>query len=286
MNIFYIGSSSNLSLIPFKKLLSEKFNVSTVGVNQPITFDKKIIALQNESLALAANAAAIPVIDLSQALPDVVAQCKDYAIDVILMSCYGKRLPDEIIKLADRGCYNMHPSLLPHVRGPEPIFWQMKAGADVGVSWHQVVKDFDAGDVVVQKKILLDDGADYSEIALQLAEAGAGLMLDLLSDIKKDTLNLEPQDSSSASYYPYPQQHDFDIDLNNSAQQIYNFMSATQTFAMTYRCQLAGRCFYLDEALDYDNNLDLESPEVHGSQLYIPCNGGVLIASYTDKMTE
>ena len=284
MNIFYIGSAGALSLIPFKKLLSENFTVSAVGVNKPIAFDKKIIALQNESLSLAANASAIPVIDLSQALPDIVAQCKDYAIDVILMSCYGRRLPDEIIELAGSGCYNMHPSLLPHFRGPEPIFWQMKAGADVGVSWHQVVNDFDAGDVVAQKKILPDDGANYSEITSQLAEAGASLMLDLLSDIKKDMLHTTPQDPASASYYPYPQQDDFEIDLNNSAQQIYNFMSATHAFATTYRCQLAGRCFYLDEALDYDNNLELESPEVQGSQLYIPCNGGVLIASYTDKM--
>jgi len=284
MNILYIGSSGNLSLIPFKKLLSEKFNVSAVGVNQPITFDKKIIALQNESLSLAANASAIPVIDLSQAVPDILAQCKDYAIDVILMSCYGRRLPDEIIKLADSGCYNMHPSLLPFFRGPEPVFWQMKAAADIGVSWHQVVKDFDAGDVVAQKKVLLDDGASYSVITSQLAEAGARLMLNLLSDIKNDTLCSTSQDPASASYFPCPQQHDFDIDLNNSAQQIYNFMSATKMFAMTYRCQLAGRWFYLDEALDYDNNLALESPEVQGRQLYIPCNGGVLIASYTDKM--
>jgi len=284
VNIFYIGSAGALSLIPFKKLLSENFTVSAVGVNKPITFDKKIIALQNESLSLAANASAIPVIDLAQAVPDIVAQCKKYSIDVILMSCYGRRLPDAIINLAGKGCYNMHPSLLPHFRGPEPVFWQMKAGADVGVSWHQVVNDFDAGDIVTQKKVLPDEGAEYSEITSQLADAGASLMLNLLSDIKKGTLHTTPQNPADASYYPCPQQHDFEIDLNNSAQQLYNFMSATQAFAMTYRCQLAGRCFYLEKALDYDNNLELESPEVQGRQLYIPCNGGVLIASYTDKI--
>ncbi|MBE9568608.1 MAG: hypothetical protein IMF14_07915 [Proteobacteria bacterium] len=44
----------------------------------------------------------------------------------------------------------------------------------------------------------------------------------------------------------------------------------------------------LKQALAYDNNTDnnasLESTEVQGDRLYIPCNAGVLIVTYTDKM--
>lgn len=284
MNIFYIGSSTALSLIPFKKLLSENFNVSAVGIVKPIVFDEKIIALQNESLALAANASAIPLIDLSQTVQEILLQCKDYAIDVILISCYGKRLPAEIIKLASKGCYNMHPSLLPHFRGPEPVFWQMKAGVDVGVSWHCVEKNFDAGDLVAQKKVLLDEGLDYLTICSQLAETGADLMLNLLSDLRQNRLIATPQDSTAASYYHYPQKNDFEITLNTSARQLYNFISATRIFSMPYPCLIEGRQFYLVEALDYDNNLTLEAAEVQADRLYIPCDEGVLIATYTDKI--
>ncbi len=285
MNILYIGSSAALSLIPFKKLLSENFTVSAVGVVTPIVFDKKIIALENESLALAANALAIPVIDFSQAAQDIVAQCEEYAIDVILMSCYSRRLPDEVINLVEKRCFNMHPSLLSRFRGPEPVFWQMKSGSDIGVSWHQVIHDFDAGNIVAQKKIFLDDGATHSEIDSQLAETGAELMLKFLSDLAQDNLTPAPQDPGTASYYPYPQKHDFEIDLNYSAQQIYNFMSATQAFSIPFLCRINDRQFYLAEALDYDNNRTLESAEVQSDRLYIPCNGGVLIAAYTDKMS-
>ncbi len=284
MNIFYIGSAGALSLIPFKKLLSENFAVSAVGVNKPIVFDKKIIALENESLALAANAAAIPLIDLSQAVPDIVAQCKEYSIDVILMSCYGRRLPDEIIQLANNGAYNMHPSLLPRFRGPEPVFWQMKAGADLGVSWHRVVNDFDAGDLVAQKKVQPDEGTDYLTICTELATAGSNLMLTLLSNLMQGSLNAMPQNSTDASYCPYPQKHDFEIELNTSAQQVYNFMSATKIFSMLYPCHIDGRQFYLVEALDYDNNGTLDAAEVQVDRLYIPCDEGVLIATYTDKI--
>lgn len=285
MNIFYIGSAGALSLLPFKKLLSEELAVSAVGVSKPIAFDKKIIALENESLALAANAAAIPVVDLSQAVPDIVAQCKEYSIDVILMSCYGRRLPDEIIQLADKGAYNMHPSLLPRFRGAEPIFWQMKSASDVGVSWHRVVHDFDAGDIVAQKKVLLDEAASYSEISLQLAETGTELMLELLTDLVADKLCVTPQVFEDASYFPYPQQNDFEIELSRPAQQLYNFMSATRAFSIHYLCRTGKHQFYLDAALDYDNNLMLESAEVQGDRLYIPCGEGVLIATYVDKIS-
>lgn len=285
MNILYIGSAGALSLIPFKKLLSTKYTVSAVGVANPVSFNKKIIALENESLALAANSFDIPVLDMSRPARDIVGQCELYSIDIILMSCYRKRLPDEIIDLAAPGCYNMHPSLLPRFRGPEPVFWQMKLASDMGVSWHQVVNDFDAGDVVAQKKVHPEDGAKYSEISLQLAETGAVLMLELLSDIIDGARTLTPQDAEMASYYPYPDKRDFVIDVNCSAQQVYNFMCATQAFAYPYLYQVGNRQFYLEQALDYDDNLTIDTVEVQGNRLYIPCNEGVLIATYTDKIT-
>ncbi len=286
MNILFIGSSGALSLAPFKRLLATEYSIKAVGIYKPVVFDNKIIALENESLALAANQSEIPVLDLSQSFQNIDDQCKKYSIDIILMSCYSKRLPDEIINLPAKGCFNMHPSLLPHFRGPEPIFWQMKMAEELGVSWHQVVSELDAGSIVSHKKVHLEEGARYSEINLQLAEIGADLMLELLADIEDETLTFTPQDAEAASYYPYPEQHDFTIDLSGSAQTAFNFMCATRVFAYSYLCQFGNHQFLLDEALDYDNNRSLETVEVHGNSLYIPCNEGVLIASYTDKMQD
>lgn len=284
MNIFFIGSSGALSLVPFKSLLSSGYNISAAGTYSPIAFDTKIIALENESLALAANQSAIPVIDLSQPVDEIVKRCSGLVIDVILVSCYGKRLPDEIINLASAGCYNMHPSLLPAFRGPEPVFWQMKKAADVGVSWHKVSHDFDAGDIVEQQRIILDDGASYHQISSHLAENGALMMHRLLAELDSDSLTVVPQDEAEASYYPYPSADDFEIDTDYSARQLYNFMRATEAFALPYRYRSGGQCFFLDKALEFDNNLELETLEIQGNRLYIPSNEGVLIAGYTDKI--
>ncbi len=284
MNILYIGSSGALSLTPFKKLLASNHTVSAVGVFNPVVFQGKVIALENESLALAANQHGLPVIDLSQPLVEVIEQCKEYSIDVILMSCYSRRLPDALITIADKGCFNMHPSLLPQYRGSEPIFWQMQEESGLGVSWHKVIEEFDAGNIVRQQKVSVCEGATYAEINLQLAEKGAELMIKLLSDIFNDAVNQTIQNPETASYYPYPQQHDFVIDCHRSAQYAYNFMRATQAFGFFYLCKIKHRRYFLEAALDYDNNASLETAEIKGDKLYIPFSDGVLVATYTDKM--
>lgn len=293
MNIFFIGSSGVLSLLPFQTLLASQHSIVAVGVNKPVVFGNntscgKIIALENESLALAANQQAIPVLDLSAPVADIIAQCEslgeNLAIDVLLISCYNKRLPDDIIQLARKGSFNMHPSLLPGFRGPEPVFWQMKCASNVGVSWHQVVTELDAGDIVAQNTIYIDDGADYRSITKQLADVGAKLMLELLTSLSANTLVYTEQDAKVASYYHYPDANDFVIDTDKSAQQIYNFMRATAMFSTDYRCRIGRHIFMLDKALDYDNNRVLTAAKVQANKLYIPCKEGVLIAGYTDKI--
>lgn len=284
MNILYIGSSGAFSLLPFKNLLASSYPVSAVGIYRPVEFKNKIIAIENESLALAADQHEIPRIDLSQPVEQILAQCKKFAIDLILMSCYSKRLPKKIIEFPAYGCFNMHPALLPSHRGPEPIFWQMKSGGDVGVSWHRVNEDFDEGDIIAQQKVYLDDAASYGEINHTLVQAGVELMRTMLSDIAADKLISTVQRSALANYQSYPVACDFVVDVAWSAQHAYNFMCATQTFGYPFLCQLGETRYLLDTAIDYCNNDSLQAVEVQGNRLYIPCYVGVLIATFTARI--
>ena len=284
MNILYIGSSGALSSIPFRKLLASAHTVAAVGVYKPVVFEQKIIALESDSLALAANQLEIPLIDLSQNSEVIIEQCSRMKIDLILMSCYGKHLAEELFAWPKAGCFNMHPSLLPQYRGPEPIFWQMKQAAKIGVSWHHVSNAFDAGDIVKQEVVHLDDGADYLRVNQLLAETGAKLMLQLLADLVENKLSARPQIAETSSYYPYPVEQDFAIDTAWSAQHAFNFMRASEAFGYAYRCQIGAHRYLLDKALDYDNNDYLPATQVQGNQLNIPCNEGVLTVTFTAKL--
>ena len=284
MNILYIGSAGALSSVPFHVLCEMDMTPVAVGVHQPVEFKKKIIALESDSLALVANQRDIPVVDLSAPIEQILEQCEVMEVDTILMSCYSKRLPQRMIEFVGGDCFNMHPSLLPGFRGPEPVFWQMKLAAETGVSWHRVTAEFDAGDFVAQSSVLFDEGDSYDEICQTLANKGAELMLSMISQIEEGSVQGTPQSEQLASYYPYPSAEDFELDTRWTAEHAFNFMSATQKFAEVYRCETDGYCFYLKQALDYDNNRYLEACEIKGDRVYIPFKEGVLTAIYTDKM--
>ena len=125
-------------MIPFHALCEMDLAPAAVGVYQPVEFNKKIIVQENESLDMAAMQRDIPVVDLSAPVDQILEQCSALAVDTILMSCYPRRLSERVIDFVKGDCFNMHPSLLPGFRGPEPIFWQMKLAAETGVSWHRV----------------------------------------------------------------------------------------------------------------------------------------------------
>jgi len=81
-----------------------------------------------------------------------------YQPDIIIVSCYARRLPQSILSLARKGSFNVHPSLLPKYRGPNPIFWQLREGEkEYGITLHRMTNDFDACDIISQQKVNVDD---------------------------------------------------------------------------------------------------------------------------------
>ncbi len=109
-------------------------------------------------------------------------------------------------------------------------------------------------------------------------------MLDFLSECSSGTQTSIGQDSKLASYHCYPQQTDFSLNTEWSAQHAYNFICASKAFGHRYHCSVDGQSYNLVEATDYDNNANLECVETQGDRLYIPFKEGVLIARYTDKI--
>ena len=66
--------------------------------------------------------------------------------DVMVVAAYGLILPQAVLDLPIRGCYNVHASLLPRWRGAAPIQRSLLAGdAETGVTIMEVVLVLDAG---------------------------------------------------------------------------------------------------------------------------------------------
>jgi hypothetical protein len=83
--------------------------------------------------------------------PDVVHWIRDNRIDVVFIMV-GHVLKGEILETPSIGIINMHAAVLPHCRGLFPYLWSKLTDAPVGVTFHQVRKGIDTGEILVQAK--------------------------------------------------------------------------------------------------------------------------------------
>ncbi|MBO0802966.1 MAG: methionyl-tRNA formyltransferase [Nocardiopsaceae bacterium] len=74
-----------------------------------------------------------------------------YRPDVLLVSGFNWRLPDEVLNLPRVAALNIHPSPLPRYRGPSPILHAIRNGDPyLGMTIHRMTRRLDAGPVLAQ----------------------------------------------------------------------------------------------------------------------------------------
>jgi methionyl-tRNA formyltransferase len=123
--------------------------------------------------------------------------------DVGVVVAYGHILRPELLELPPRGMVNVHPSLLPELRGPAPVEWTVIRGVEkTGVTIMQMDAGMDSGPILHQIPDHVDPDATAGELSDHLAEMGAQALVETLALLEQDALRPVPQDASRATYAP------------------------------------------------------------------------------------
>ena len=105
--------------------------------------------------------------------PAAVEEVLAWQADLMVVMAYGQFLPKRIREGARLGCINLHASLLPRWRGASPIQSALAAGdAETGVTVMRVVREMDAGEMILAGKISItaeDTGQSLHDRLAQLA---------------------------------------------------------------------------------------------------------------------
>lgn len=118
-----------------------------------------------------------------------------------VLVAYGKIIPESIIDLFTPGIINVHPSLLPHWRGPSPIEATIFHGeSETGVSIMQLEAGMDSGPVYVQRNFPLSGTETKHELYDQLFSLGNDALIASLPAILDGSLQPTPQDEAQATY--------------------------------------------------------------------------------------
>jgi len=151
-----------------------------------------------------ADGAGIPVVWVRRA-GEVAAALRAAAPDVAVAACFPWRLPRAAREVPPLGILNVHPSLLPVGRGPEPVFWTLRRGERMtGATVHRMDAGFDTGPIVARAEVSVAPGIQAPELENALMSLGGRLLVDALPALAAGTLESEPQDSAGASYAPVP----------------------------------------------------------------------------------
>jgi len=180
-----------------------------------------------------AHAYHIPVL-IPDKLADIEPRLGEYGASAGILVAFGKLIPQSTIDIFPKGIINIHPSLLPKLRGPTPVETAILDGlAETGVSLMGLTAKMDAGPVYLQSKVGLDGSETKPELAGKLLRLGTRLLLDNLDYILDGTLEPIPQASAHATYTKLLTKQDGLIDFKESAESIERKVRAFLGFPRT-----------------------------------------------------
>ncbi len=140
---------------------------------------------------------------------------------LIIVCAYGKKIPKEILEIPEKGCLNIHPSLLPKYRGPSPISQSIiNNDQKTGVTIMLMNDRIDQGKIIKQVEYKIKKGISFLELSQELAEKGADLIIETIPQWINNKLVAQKQQDSQATYTKMIKKEDGKINWSQSAQEI------------------------------------------------------------------
>jgi methionyl-tRNA formyltransferase len=153
--------------------------------------------------------------------------------DLGVVAAYGKLLPDALLEIPLHGMINVHASLLPRWRGAAPVHRAVIAGdTETGVTIMRVVHALDAGPMLATLRRAIDVDETSEEVEHDLAERGAGLLLDVVQRIADGSATETAQDGSMATYAPKLTKAEGAVDWSLPAVQLHNLVRGLQPWPL------------------------------------------------------
>ena len=126
-------------------------------------------------------------------------------VDLIVVAGFPRILKRVLIDIPRLGCINVHPSLLPRYRGPEPLYWALANHENTtGVTIHHVDEGIDTGDILLQRKLEIRPNETEITLGQRAARVASELLREAIPLLLAGRAPRTRQDHSAASYYSFP----------------------------------------------------------------------------------
>ena len=152
---------------------------------------------------------------------------KEISPELIVVAAYGKILPEWLLEIPKYGAINVHASLLPKYRGASPIQAALLNGEkESGVTIMKVSPELDAGDIISQERVKVEEEDTAKSLHDKLAQLGGELLVKTIPLYVEGKLKPIPQENSKATYCRQIKKEDARIKWEEPAEKIFNAVRA------------------------------------------------------------
>jgi methionyl-tRNA formyltransferase len=146
--------------------------------------------------------------------------------DVAVSGGFPLRIPPEALRVPRHGVVNGHPSLLPRLRGPNPIGWALRNGDDrIGFTFHWMDEDFDTGALLAQGSAPLADADSPGDVVDRMIGLAGSLLSTALERVEAGDPG-DVQDETHASYAGFFEPDYAEIDWSRPAEEVHRQVRA------------------------------------------------------------
>ena len=186
MRVAFFGTPE-FAVPSLRALVGEGFDVVAVATQPDAAQGRSRSTLIPPPVKVAAEAEELLVLQPDKPTdPAFLAQLRELKPDVGVVVAYGHILRAALLALPPRGIINVHPSLLPGLRGAAPVEWAVIRGHETtGVTIMQLDAGMDSGPILHQIPHRIGSDVTAGELSAHLAEMGAQALIETLTMIEQ-----------------------------------------------------------------------------------------------------
>lgn len=274
IKIIFFGSDENSSAL-LELLIKNNYNIQLVITKTEKQSGRKTNINLVKSIANENN---IEMLETDKLSAKEFKFIKNIKPDIGILLSYGAIIPENIIKLFPSGILNIHPSLLPKYRGSSPIQYTLLNGdSKTGVSLMLLTKKMDAGPIIAQERIKIENDDNYSSLSKKLFGVGNKLLIENISKYISGEIKAKSQDEKNVSLTKIIKKEDGLIDWKTDAKSINNKIKAFENWPSAYT-KFNGKILKIIDAeyLEKNSNNEIGKIFLEDSEIFIQCRQGLL----------
>lgn len=157
-------------------------------------------------------------------------------VDLIIVGTWKERICAKTYNIPRIATVNIHPSLLPKYRGPNPYMQTILHGEEFsGVTVHLMDDNYDEGAILKQEKIPILETDTSKELRERTARKAREVITEFIQDLNEKILTPVNQDEKYASYYPHIKGNEMMLDFSvQSSTEISRTIRALHPFLPSY----------------------------------------------------